>query len=76
MRFYEISSGFRVPISEEEQEIINLAADEGKIAKSSLDERQQEVARMMVTRGLLIRERDEDDQIFLRPNSPDDIWRF
>lgn len=76
MRFYEISSGLRIPVSEEEQDIINIATKEGKVDKSALDERQQEVARMMVTRGLLIRERDDADNIFLRPNSAIDIWRF
>lgn len=75
MRFYEISSGLRIPVSQEEQEIIDLIADKGKIKKSVLDERQQEVSRLMVSRGLLIRERT-DNVIFLRLNSAADIWRL
>jgi ParB-like chromosome segregation protein Spo0J len=75
MRFFEISSGLRIPVSEEEQEILDLISPENRIAKSKLDERQKEVARNMVTRGLLVRER-EDDVTFLRTNSAADIWRF
>jgi len=76
MRFYEISSGVRVPVSQEEQEIIDLVTPKRRIAKSELDERQQEVARLMVSRGLLDRERDDDGHIYLKPNSAVDLWRF
>lgn len=75
MRFYEISSGLRIPVSQEEQDIIDLIADKGKIKKSVLDERQEEVSRLMVSRGLLVRERT-DNVIFLRLNSAADIWRL
>lgn len=75
MRFYEISSGFRLPISSEEQEIMELIQSKDRLGKDELDERQQEVSRLMVSRGLLIREKDGDD-IYLRPNDPNDIWRF
>ena len=75
MRFYEISSGLRIPVSQEEQDIIDLIADKGKIKKSMLDERQEEVSRLMVSRGLLVRERT-DNVIFLRLNSAADIWRL
>lgn len=74
MRFHEISSGFRLPISNEEKEIMDFIASKERVEKSSLDERQQEVTRLMVSRGLLIRERD-GDEIFLRPNDLNDIWR-
>jgi hypothetical protein len=75
MRFYEISGGLRIPISEEEQSVLDIISDEG-IQKSKLDERQQEVARLMVTRGLLLRSRDSDGNIVLRCNSMEDIWRI
>lgn len=77
MRFYEISSGVRIPVSEEEQEILDLLKNEGKIKKSALDERQQEVARLMVGRGVLSRSRGGDDSdIIFRPNGDVDIWRL
>lgn len=75
MRFYEISSGLRLPVSQEEQEILDLATEKHRVAKAELDERQKEVARLMVSRGLLVRERDGED-IYLRPNSASDLWRF
>lgn len=75
MRFYEISGGFRVPVSKEEQQIIDLALDasNGELMKSDLDERQQEVARIMVTKGLLRRLKDED-HLYFKVNS-EEIWR-
>ena len=75
MRFYEISSGLRIPVSEEEQTLLDAAIEHGTLDKSSLDERQQEVARLMVSRGLFMRER-KDNEICFRPNSAADVWRF
>lgn len=62
MRYFEITSGVRIPVSSEEQSIMDKAAG-GDLLKSSLDERDQEVARRMVTRGLLNRTRDSDKNI-------------
>jgi hypothetical protein len=73
MRYHEISGGFRVPVSEEEQEIISLIQEKDQVKKADLDERQREIARLMVSRGLLNRGRD-DDQVVLTLNSPD-LWR-
>jgi hypothetical protein len=67
MRFYEITSGVRMPVSIEEQEILDKAGESG-VKKSELDERDQEVARRMVTRGLLNRGRDSDKNIVFTCN--------
>lgn len=76
MRFYEISSGFRVPVSQEEQDILDIISKNGdKVAKTDLDERQNEVARKMVTRGLLHRKKDSNGT-WLTPNGLQDIWRY
>lgn len=75
MRFYEISSGFRIPMSLEEEEIMDfITSSEESINEESLDERQQEVARKMVSRSLLNRRKDGEDYI-LTPNDLNDIWR-
>lgn len=75
MRYYEISGGFRVPISEEEEELLD-AAKEHDLLDESLDERSQEVARKMVSRGLLNR-LSKAGKIYYEPNGlPLDIWRF
>lgn len=76
MRFFEISSGFRLPVSEEEQEILSRAVDARRIERGALDERGQELARLMVSRGLLNRERDDSGQVYYVPNDTADLWRF
>lgn len=50
MRYVEISSGLRMPLSEEEEAIY----DRDQIDPSELDEREAEVARVMVRKGSLI----------------------
>jgi hypothetical protein len=67
MRYFEITSGVRMPISSEEQDILDKVG-ESSLNKSDLDERDQEVARKMVTRGLLNRGRDDDKNIVFTTN--------
>ena len=74
MRFYEISSGVRLPVNEEEQAILDRAI-QGQLNRGNPSEREQEVARLMVTRGLLNRKRD-DDGVYYTPNSVLDLWRY
>lgn len=74
MRYFEIEGGFRMHINEEERELLD-AAKENLLADEQLDERQQEVARKMVSRGLLIRH-ESDDKLYYAPNGLPDIWRF
>lgn len=66
MRYYEITSGVRLPVSGEEQDILDKVGS--SLKKSSLDEREQEVARRMVTRGLLNRSRDGEKNIIFTCN--------
>lgn len=73
MRYFEIASGLRMPVSSEEQELIDQAHRE-PLAKDDLDERGQEVARLMVSRGLL-GQFQRDGRVFYRTNSANDIWR-
>ncbi len=54
MRYFEIASATRIPVSFEEQQLLDLA-DKGVLERGKLDERQNEVCRLMVTRGLLNR---------------------
>lgn len=65
MRYFEITSGVRLHLSMEEQGIMDKMAE--PIAKSSLSEREQEVARRMVSRGLIVRYR-ADGAIMFRIN--------
>lgn len=71
MRYLEIISGLRVTVSQEEQEILDLIKD--KLLNSDLDERQQEIARLMVNRGLLLRRKNEKGIYFII--NYNDSWR-
>jgi hypothetical protein len=75
MRFYEISSGVRVPVDAEQQSILDLAVEKRSIRPSSLPEREEEVARLMVSRGLLLVKRDDEGLLFV-PNDAHDLWRL
>jgi hypothetical protein len=75
MRYYEISGGFRVSVSQEEQEIIDLFSDEKEISKADLNERQREIARLMVSRGLLNRKKSNVGAVMLCLND-DNHWRY
>lgn len=66
-RFTEIQSGVRIPISSEEQVILDKCKE--KMYKSSLDERDQEVARRMVSRGILNRRKDDNGKLYFVPNT-------
>jgi len=74
MRYHEIASGMRMPVSAEEQALLNRIGEDG-IAIDSLDEREHEVARLMVNRGLLTRFRDKEGALAYRNSSVKDIWR-
>lgn len=75
MRFYEISSGMRLPVNEEEQTLINRATESKRIRFEELEERDGEVARLMVSRGLLNRDQDDEGE-FYTVNDCADLWRF
>lgn len=76
MRFHEIRGGLRIPVSNEEQELIDLIeSQDGKIVRrKELDERQRELARKMVSRGVL--ERTQlDGSLYYLVSKLDDTWR-
>lgn len=75
MRFLEIVSGVRVPISGEEQQVLLKAEEHGSVAKGDLNDREKEVARNMVSRGLLRRYRHQDQTRF-RPNADPTLRRI
>ena len=76
MRYRDIRGGFSVPVSNEEHELLErIEATEGKqIPREELDEREQELARKMVSRGTLNRFRRDDSTVYVI-NDLDDIWR-
>jgi hypothetical protein len=72
MRYHEIAAGFPVPVHGEEQELLDKAAP--YLVKDDLSEREQEVARLMVSRGLL-RQFMKNGKLHYRQDSDKDIWR-
>lgn len=76
MRFREIRGGIQIPVSGEEQDLIDLIeSQEGEfIKRKELDERQREVARKMVSRGVLERTQ-RDGSLYYVVSRLDDIWR-
>lgn len=62
--YAETMSGLRVPISSEEAEIYNKCGS--PIYKTNMDDREQEVARRMVSRGVIHRHKDDDGIYFVR----------
>lgn len=76
MRYFEIAGGFRIPVSEEERDMLALVTEsEHPVTDDDLDERQQELSRLMVSRGLLNR-LQKDGKIYYEPNGLPDIWRI
>lgn len=74
MRWTEVASGYRMPVSGEEQSIIDRAVSDEGVAQKDLDERDQEVARKMVSRGLLD-QRKGTKGVHYRARTAKDIWR-
>ena len=63
MRYFEIAGGLRVPLSGEEQKVLSIVQDnEGGVGKKEMDERQWEIGRQMVSRGLLRRVNSGDQE--------------
>jgi len=74
MRFYEISVGLDFVITKEEEDILSLFYNRDKLYKHTLDERNQEVIRLMVSKGMLDRKSDEKGLYFTMKKK--DVWRI
>lgn len=75
MRSFEILGGLQMMLGSEEQMLVNyIRNNEGVVLKKNLQERQQELARTMVTRGVLIRVKI-DEELGFKVNELEDVWR-
>lgn len=74
MRYFEIAGGIRLQVSLEEQSLVDLAEKE-ILSDASLDERDQEMARTMVSRGIFNR-LEKDGELYYQLNGLEDVWRF
>jgi hypothetical protein len=74
MRWQEVAGGFTIPVSNEEEELLEQIREKGSVPKKQLDDRQRELARQMVNKGNLIRT-ERDGEIAFKPNDLQKIWR-
>jgi hypothetical protein len=74
MRYHEIASGMRVPISMEEHAVLTKISDHGTAAAALTDERDQEVACGLLRRGLLNSSRDSKGATVYTRSTINDIW--
>lgn len=75
MKFIEIRGGMRVPVSNEEVLVTERVKQHGEpLPRRALDEREQELARQLVHRGVLDRVLI-DEKIHFVYNDLDDLWR-
>lgn len=73
MKFVEIAGSILQPLSNEENILLEKVKEYQKpLPKGQLDEREREVARQLVNRGILTRLR-KDDKLYFIPNSLDDM---
>jgi len=70
MKYSDIT-GVRMMLSNEEGDLLTKIQEQGKVNKSSLDDREKEVARKLVSRGILNRIK-LDDKIYYKPNGGND----
>ena len=64
MRFYELTSGLRMPASNEEEQLIEKAIKTDYIFNSKLSPREQSVAKSLVSRGLMKRKFIDNKMVF------------
>ena len=75
MKFIEIAGGLLQPVSNEENIIVERVKNaDDPVKKTLLSEREQEVARNLVHRGILTRI-SENNEIYFIINDLRDIWR-
>lgn len=73
MKFVEIAGSFLQPLSNEENVLLEKVKENKEpLPKEKLDEREQELARQLVSRGILTRLRLHNKLYFV-PNSIDDM---
>jgi len=74
MRFRDIS-GIQMPVSNEEDELVVKIEESESISRDDLNYREREVARKLVSRGILDRF-SKDETLFYTLNSSNEIDRF
>lgn len=74
MRYFEIKSGVSAPVFNEEAELIEKILESGTIKNTRLNIREQEIARKLVSRGLLERVFIDETEHFKFNDVEDVYW--
>ena len=61
MRFVEFDNGIKTYVSGEEHDLLEQIANAGSISKRDLKEREQQLAKDLTIRSILIRQKVNDD---------------
>jgi hypothetical protein len=74
MKIIEIIGGMRVPVYNSEKELFEKIKEKNGIGREQLTEREQELARTMLHRGVLKRTK-RGSEIVYKINEMPDLWR-
>jgi len=69
MRFIEILNKLQIPITNEEQCVLERIQDKGTVNKRDLTEREQYLATQLVNKSIIIRKKHHGNIIYEKPNS-------
>lgn len=69
MKIVEITNNIKLPITNEEADLLDKFDEGGSIAKNEFNERQQLVANQLVNKDVLLR-RNQDGKIFYKKKIP------
>jgi hypothetical protein len=80
MRIHELLNGLRTPLSNEESRLVKKIKNhceehDEPFFRATLDEREQEVAKNLVSRGVLTRTK-KDGKICYKVCSASSVWRI
>lgn len=75
MRVFELTSGINIPLSIEESDVLSDIMSNGRIYHTQMDERVQEVARLMVSRGIIKQNIDRQGKAYYTSRNSD-VWRI
>jgi|GEM_PF-6401179 len=75
MRWIEVLGGLRMPINNEESKLVDKIDESKEFDKEKLSEREQELARNLVSRGVLNRFSNDDSIVYYTVNKIQPAWR-
>ena len=69
MRFIEILNNLQIPVTNEEQCVLERIQNEGKVNKRDLTEREQYLVNQLVNKSIIVRKKYNGNIIYKKANS-------